>query len=403
MSVNHNEQFKFQHFPEKFSKLVYSDYDESSSKKSNNAKEKIIAPVSVNSIRKHLKMHYENNILSFLFLQENLFEQYCLSSPEEIRKIQKENYSFTEATEEIQIATVFTGAKNVYNDKYKRDSKYSFTNLKTFNRKYYEVLDSVCKLKRKNCIKNGEFNIELHCNKYISDMIYAFNLTSLMSNIVTDEEFDDDRLLIETVSLLILIPDIRRRMDYFFLIMYVFTNYDAYNFTIFKIVISDNINYEEKMYYPLLTLAAIEYVRRIALRERENKNAATYFINNLSAAFNEIKKDLSNFESLYSGNEKIIESPFVMGFYKMVTEKLFNLNSYTNLGLKITTHEFKPQDMVHCILKMENKTEKYLERLNMKDEEDIICKHKLRASDITECLDCIFLKSYMKRKITDIL
>ena len=38
-------------------KLVYSDYDESSSKKSNNAKEKIIAPVSVNSIRKHLKMH----------------------------------------------------------------------------------------------------------------------------------------------------------------------------------------------------------------------------------------------------------------------------------------------------------------------------------------------------------
>lgn len=323
--------------------------------------------ISASTVRRSIKTYYEKNVISYLFLPDNVMKELSDKSATEIQEALKNNYVCSEAWEEVIVPAVLHGAKNVYMCGEDR----SVNNLNWFYKNYYGTLEKVYQslLTESSDSEDSKAQIvkelhktSLHCNKYISEMIFSLNYYIDLSNLLrgkTDDYLND--ILFDDFACTILIPDIKRKKFYSELIMNIYNVLGCFEYKKMSCIISQKIKYEATVYYPILMLAAIECVRQLARQENEDKNAARFFKKKLMESLGAISKTVFIFDKLKKSNsdskkakEAINDSKEAreaIHYYFFVNNEYYNRDDYTKFAAKITTYDFDYGELVKCYMK----------------------------------------------------
>ena len=340
MNVNFNESYDFIEYISNFKELV----------KEENEKDK---RVSINSIKREHRKYYRDNILSYLFHPKEIFAEYLDSESEDIKQKLSKKYYCMEAMAELQIPSILHGASNVYRNNSR--NSYSIKTISSFAEDYYDALEKAhnyySKFEKTNECSKADIihkysDFSLYCNKYVSEMFYAFKYNEYFSEaqrkfkivISKDEKRIDYRKLIDSCALTFLIPDINKRKLYTSMILNFFDKPKP-DFIRELNVTKRFVYYEAQVYYPILVLSAIECIYALARRER--KNAAKFFLENANDALDKLEYKESYFTVNLGSFERSIYAENIDEYYKSILAQFFNVCDYTIFSNKITTYHCK--------------------------------------------------------------
>jgi len=368
-SKNFTKTFRFSELRERFPALI-SDKSDSS------------YVISHNTIKKSIREHYYNNFLYNLLLPDGYSHEKIndlLSNDKKVNDtILNSNYIYCEDFEEIMIASTLKGADNVYNSLFynnegKKSHMKKYENgfispklYQTFANDYTKLLNTLCKHTHNNLdiderdsftkenVFTKYYDFSVHSINYISDMIFAFGLSSELSRLYEENKdlIPSSKYFAITASILFTVPELTQREKYALLALtelhgdnYSDSDTESIRFKkVFESYMANIYKFDSNVYYPILVLTIIEYLRRLYNKSSQKYDFVIFCLDKLNEIYNELKKHdlLYKFNINQSSNKSFAELPFMYNyiselyicnrelFDKKITSYTIEINAFCN-------------------------------------------------------------------------
>lgn len=380
------------------------EIDEEISEKEENKKIKIH---SVESIQERITKLARGNFLNYLLADDETSS--CIKSYDKGIHLKKERKHFrnyySEAYSQMRVAGLLSGTRDMYNERYQMDENeeaeekaYSIGVLMSFIKRYTFYLENIRPKDEHRTERDKQFQqyreISVNAMKYMSEMLYAFNV---FLEIVKKCSFDQSGYRTELFTLeqymkqyadVFLIPDIDRRKYYIDMLWDSFKEVtvidkrtkedlkyarmvgrDTFEMNESEIEESDiayseacykqkklinEMRYDTTVYYPLLTLMAIEMIRQFTLKYCKEGDKYLYIIDQLNTIYKGME-DKDRMVSLeYNFSRYADKAPYsCFGLFDTIRKKYFSTKKFLYyFQNKVTLEQINFSKMVHTYLEV---------------------------------------------------